>query len=170
RVDISYRPLRIAYAIKAGDMGAFRAAARISFALWGGRFNPIIVVDKPQEAASLIDVFRVDVILPLGDSEQVKEFPKKFPHIITPFFHENIFVGDAEHGARSEVLDVHNALAHLQDRPEWKQVKERGLQLYTWASNDPLADVFLMQFGEYPSADEIHIDYRGLLKNVSDAN
>jgi len=138
--------------------------------LWGGRFNPIIVVDKPQEAASLIDVFHVDMILPLGDSEQVKEFPKKFPHIITPFFHENIFVGDAEHGARSEVLDVHNALVHLQDRPEWKQVKERGLRLYAWAPEDPLADVFLMQFGEFPSADEIHIDYRGLLKNVSDAN
>ena len=106
--------------------------------LWGGRFNPIIVVDKPQEAASLIDVFHVDMILPLGDSEQVKEFPKKFPHIITPFFHENIFVGDAEHGARSEVLDVHNALVHLQDRPEWKQVKERGLRLYAWAPEDPL--------------------------------
>ena len=64
RVDISYRPLRIGYAIKAGDMEAFRAAARFSFALWGGRFNPIIVVDEPQEADSLIDVFRVDMILP----------------------------------------------------------------------------------------------------------
>ena len=86
RVDIRYRPLRIGFAIQAGDMEAFCAAARISFALWGGRFNPIIVVDKPQQARSLIDVFRVDVIVPLGDSEQVKEYPKQFPHIITPFF------------------------------------------------------------------------------------
>jgi len=168
RVDICYRPLRIAWAIKSGDMEAFRAAARISFALWGGRFNPIVVVDNPKEAESLIDVFRVDVILPLGDTEQVKEFPKKFPHIITPFFHENIFVGDADYGVRSEVLDVHNALVHLQDKPEWEEVKERGLRLYTWAPNDPLADVFLMQLGEFPSPDEIHIDYRGFLKDVSE--
>jgi hypothetical protein len=169
RVDITYRPLRIGYAIKAGDMEAFRAAVRVSFALWGGRFNPIIVVDKPHEAESLIDVFRVDLILPLGDSKEVKEFPKKFPHIIRPFIGENIFVGDADHGARSQVLDIHNALVHLQDRPEWKQIKESGLRLYSWATDDPLADVFLMQFGGYPSADEIHIDYRGILKDVSDA-
>jgi len=83
--------------------------------------------------------------------------------------HQNIFVGDAEHGARSEVLDIHNALVHLQDGPEWKQAKERGLRLYTWAPDDPLADVFLMQFGEYPNANEIHIDYRGFLKNVGEA-
>ena len=71
-------------------MEAFRAAARVSFALWGGRFNPIILVDKPQEADSReIDVFRVDLILPLGDSQEVKEFPKKFPHIITPFVGES---------------------------------------------------------------------------------
>ena len=37
RVDICYRPLRIGWAIRAGDMDAFRAAARLSFALWGGR-------------------------------------------------------------------------------------------------------------------------------------
>ncbi len=147
----------------------FRAAARVSFALWGGRFNPIIVFDKPQEAQSLIDVFRVDVILPPGDSEQVKEFPKQFPHIITPFFPGSIFVGDANHGGQSEVLDVQNALVHFQHKPEWKRVKEHGLRLYGWANDDPLADVFLTHFGEFPSADEIHIDYRRFLREVSAA-
>lgn len=84
RVDICYRPLRIGWAIGVGDMDSFRAAARVSFALWGGRFNPIIVVDQQEHAGDLIDVFRVDVILPLGDSEKVKSFPKKFPYLITP--------------------------------------------------------------------------------------
>jgi hypothetical protein len=135
----------------------------------GGRFNPIVVVDKPDEARSLSNVSRADVILPIGDSPVVKEFPKKFPHIITPFYHENIFVGDANYGVRSEVLDIHNTLAHCRETPEWKQVKERGLRLYTWAIDDPLADVFLMQFGEYPSAEGIHIDYRTLLKEVGEA-
>jgi hypothetical protein len=63
RVDICYRPLRIGWAIRAGDMDAFRAAARLSFALWGGRFNPIIFVDQQEQAESLVDVFRVDVVL-----------------------------------------------------------------------------------------------------------
>jgi hypothetical protein len=169
RVDISYRPLRIGYAIKAGDMEAFRAAARVSFALWGGRFNPIIVVDQQKQAEELIDVFRIDFLLPVGDSEQVKQFPKKFPHLITPLFPNNVFIGDREGEARSQVLDIYNGLAFAEDKHEWKAAKKRGLQIYTWAADDPLADVFLMQLGEYPSADEIHIDYRKFLKDVSDA-
>src|SRR5438876_10273435 len=113
RVDISYRPLRIAWAIRAGDMDAFRTAARLSFALWGGRFNPIIIVDHPDEAESAIDVFRVDVILPIGDSEEVKAFVKHFPYLIKPFHHDSVFIGDGEGGARSQILDIHNALVHL---------------------------------------------------------
>jgi hypothetical protein len=169
RVDISYRPLRIGWAIRAGDMDAFRAAARISFALWGGRFNPIIIVDQQDQAENLIDVFRVDMILPLGDSEEVKSFPKRFPHLINPFFRDNVFVGDGEDGARSHVLDIHNALWYLQDKPAWKAVKDKGLRIYTWAPDDPLANIFLVHFGEYPSPDEIHIDYRALLKNGGEA-
>ena len=46
RVDICYRPLRIGWAIRAGDIDAFRQAVRLSYTLWGGRFNSIIVVDK----------------------------------------------------------------------------------------------------------------------------
>ncbi len=150
-------------------MDAFRTAARLSFALWGGRFNPIVVVDQQERAEELIDVFRADLILPLGDSEPVKQFPQKFPHLIRPFFPEPLFVGSGEEGARSHVLDIYNGLVHAEDTPEWKIVKERGLHLYTWAANDPLADVFLMQFGEYPSAEEIHIDYRGFVKHTSGA-
>jgi len=33
RVDISYRPLRIGWAIQAGDLEAFRSAVRLSYAL-----------------------------------------------------------------------------------------------------------------------------------------
>ena len=150
-------------------MDALRAAARISFALWGGRFNPIVVVDQEKLAQQIIESFRVDLILPLGESEEVKQFPKNFPHLITPFFRDNVFVGDGEGGARSYVLDIYNALLHVEDKPEWKAIKERGLRLYTWAKDDPLSDVFSMHFGEYPSKEDIKIDYRGYLRHVSEA-
>jgi len=170
RVDICYRPLRIAWAIKAYDMEAFRTAARISFALWGGRFNPIVVVDQEQLAQELIDVFRADLIIPIGESEEVKQFPKKFPHLITPFsFHDGIFAGDGEGGARSSVLDVINALTHVEDEAEWKAVKEQGIRLYSWGKDDPLSDVLLAQFGESPSKEDIKIDYRAYLQHASQA-
>ena len=47
--------------------------------------------------------------------------------------------------------------------------KRQGLRLHSWETDDPLADVFLMQFGQYPSTDEVHFDYRGFLNKVSDA-
>jgi hypothetical protein len=88
RVNIAYRPLRICWAIKEGDFDAFREAVRINHAIWGGRFNPIVIVDREGEANSIIEAFRVDVILPLGQSEDMKEFVDRYNHLISPFYHE----------------------------------------------------------------------------------
>ena len=169
RVNVCYRPLRIAWAIRAGDMQGFRAAVRISNALWGGRFNPIVIVDQLEHAEDLINAFRVDVILPIGDSEPVRSFPTRFPYLIKPFFHDSIFVGTGEYGNPSQVLDIHNALVHLSRKPEWEEIKKRGVRLYRWKPDDPLSDVFLMHLGEYPSAVEVSVDYRELVKKVADA-
>jgi hypothetical protein len=169
RVNICYRPLRIGWAIRAGDLDAFRRAVRYSHALWGGRFNPILIVDREEEARQLIDLFRVDVILPVGASDEVKHFPKTHPHLIKPFFHDEIFMKGSEYDhPYVQVLDVYNALVHLRDKPRWKAVKERGVRLFAWQPNDPLADVLLAQLGGYPSADEVGTDYRTLLLKVSE--
>lgn len=169
RVDICYRPLRIAWAIRAGDIQGFRSAVRISHTLWGGRFNPIIVVDHEKEAEHLVDLFRADMIFPVSDSEAVRSFPKRFPYLIKPFFHDSICVGAGDYGSPSQVLDIHNAVVHLHRTPEWETIKKRGVRLYTWKSDDPLADVFLMHLGQYPSADEIAINYREIVKNAAEA-
>ena len=78
RVDICYRPLRIGWAIGAGDIEAFRSSVRLSYALWGGRFNPILIADREDETKRLVDLFRVDVILPIGEGEKVKALQAKF--------------------------------------------------------------------------------------------
>src|SRR5665213_916396 len=93
RVNIAYRPLRICWAIAAGDVAAFREAVRTNHALWGGRFNPIVVVDRASEARALVEAFRADFVQPLGESEKVKEFAGTFAHLISPFFDDGVFVG-----------------------------------------------------------------------------
>jgi hypothetical protein len=163
RVDICYRPLRIGWVIHSGDTDAFRQAVKLSHTLWGGRFNPIFMADREDEALRLVDLFRVDMLLPVGTSDVVKAFPKKFPHVINPFFHDSIFIGEGKEQKRAQLLDIHNALAHMRDTPGWKAVNDRGFRVYNWQANDPLADVFLTQFGSYPSADEVGIDYRDML-------
>ena len=63
-------------------------------------------------------------------------------------------------------VDIQNALEHLRDKPEWKAINDRGVRVYDWQADDPLADIFLTQFGAYPSADEIGIDYRKLVSQA----
>ena len=104
RVDISYRPLRIGWAVQAGDIEAFRSAVRLSYALWGGRFNPILIADHGEEANRLVDLFRVDVVSPVGDSDEIKTLPKKFPSLINPFLYDTLFVETStEERKRSQV-------------------------------------------------------------------
>ncbi|MGH8497471.1 MAG: hypothetical protein ACRERV_01460 [Methylococcales bacterium] len=168
RVDICYRPLRIGWAIRAGDMNSFRQAVKYSYAFWGGRFNPILIIDNEAKVERLVDLFRIDFIVPLGTSDEVNEFPKSYLHLINPFFHNPLFFPDANN-PRCQVLDIHNALIYLRDRSEWKHLKEKGVRLYSWSPDDPLADVFLMQFGMYPSIDDTGLDYRYMVMQAAEA-
>ncbi|NBQ68002.1 MAG: hypothetical protein EBU46_03860 [Nitrosomonadaceae bacterium] len=163
RADICYRPLRIGWVIQSGDVGAFRQAVRFSHTLWGGRFNPILIADRENEAKQLIDLFRVDLLLPVGTADVVKDFSQKFPYLINPFFNDSIFIGGQNDQKRAQLLDIHNALAYLRDKPEWKDINNKGFRIYNWQPTDPLADIFLMQLGDYASAAEIGIDYREIL-------
>jgi len=169
RVNIVYRPLRIAWAIHSDDLDAYRRAVRYSHALWGGRFNPIVFADREDEAGRLIDLFRVDLIIALGDHDVVKEFPKKYPHLINPFKYQEVFMKDGTYSHHwTNVLDVYNTLIHLRDKPVWKEIKEEGVRLFTWQQDDPLADVFLTQLGSYPSVEEVGTDYRKIYLEASD--
>lgn len=48
-------------------------------------------------------------------------------------------------------------------------MKERGVRLCAWEADDPLADVFMMQFGDYPNKEDIKIDYREILRSATAA-
>jgi hypothetical protein len=167
RVDICYRPLRIAWAIQSSDFDSLRRAIRLTHTLWGGRFNPIVMADRPREAKHLVDRFRADVIWPVGAAEVVREFPKQFPHLIRPFYADTLFTRDMHQQARAYVLDIHNMLACWQQTPEWKALHEQGVRMLTWAPDDPLSDVFLMQYGAYPDTAEIGINYTDILSQAT---
>jgi len=166
-VDICYRPLRIAWAIHSGDREAFRKAVRLTHTLWGERFNPIVLVDRAEEAKQIIELFRADVIIPVGDIEDVKEFPKRFPHLINPFFSKTLFLKDAGKAARAHVLDMHNALTHWSDTSELKAIDDKGVRHFVWDDDDALADTLLMQYGAYPDATDIGIDYAKILSQAT---
>jgi hypothetical protein len=165
RVDICYRPIRIAWAIEAGDRASFQTAVRLSHTMQGGRFNPIVTVDHP-DANDIIECFRADLVVPVPDIDAIKKSVDRYPHLRTPFFPDRLFLRDPGRPTLAHVLDIHNGLVHWRDAPNWKGLTEHGFRTFSWDDDDPLADVFLMQLGAYPSKGEIGTDYR---KFVSDA-
>jgi hypothetical protein len=170
RVDICYRPLRIAWAIRSDDWAAFREAVRLTHTLWGGRFNPIVMVDREGEARQTIELFRVDFIVPVGTAAEVKNFPAQFPYLINPLFPKDLLLRHPGQTTRAYVLDMHNALVHWRDTPAWEPLTTDGaIRVPGWAADDPLADAFLAQWGDYPDATATGIDYHDILNQAAPA-
>ena len=164
RVNIAYRPLRICWAIKAGDHDAFRDAVKMNHALWGGRFNPIVIVDRPNEARAIVEAFRADIVQPVGGSDNVVAFAAEFKHLVSPLMH-GVFMADGQ-DTRAQVLDVQNAMVFAHDAAERKRIQEHRPRIYKWAAEDPLSDVFLMLLGAYPDRATIDINYESMFKDV----
>lgn len=168
RVDIDYRPIRIGWLIHSSDRDSFRKAAKYCNAFWGGRFNPIILVDRPV-ASALVELYAPDLLLPLGDHKLLAEFAEKYPHLKNPLM-TDLYFGRGEYGPpRSTVLDMHNMLVHWRHRPEWKEAMELGVRVARWEADDPLADALLVQFGAYPDIDDCGIDYYETLSQATAA-
>lgn len=167
-VDICYRPLRIAWAIHSDDRDAYRYAVRVSHALRGGRFNPIVMVDS-KEAADLVELYRADIIVPVGSSPVVAGFPARFPNLMKPLHPDMLFLSSGQEPSRAHLLDMTNALLHWRDAGSWRELQAREIRTFEWEKDDPLADMFLAQLGSYPTVEEVGIDYRALLDDATQA-
>lgn len=159
--------MRIAWVVHSGDIEAVRRAVRLSNAFWGGRHNPILFGDRPEEARRLIEVFRVDHIVVLGQQPQLQTLRDEFSHLINPFFGDELFIDREQGQSRSYLLDVQNALAYWSQQPDWKSVTDRGFLRIVWDEADPLADGWLFQFGSFPTPDEVDIDYASIIHRAT---
>jgi hypothetical protein len=104
------------------------------------------MVDRPEEAQAIVELFRADVIIPVGESEQVNEFAKRFPHLNAPFFANAL--KEMRLDTSAHVLDIQNALAHWRGTSEWKGIDEKGIRRFVWEADDPLNDSVPGQQGD----------------------
>ena len=167
RVDVTYRPLRIGWAVPGRNIEACRQAARLNYTLWGGRFNPLLPVDRPEHARRLVDAFRVDVVLPIGAAPEVTAFAESFPYLLNPFDHQGLFVGGPPWETKANALDVHNLLSYVYQQREHRELRRSGVRHYSWRRDDPLADMFLLLLGQYPPPADIQIDYEAFLRDTA---
>ena len=164
-VAVRYRAIRIGWCIRVGDFEAMREALKLSFTMWGGRFNPLIPVDDFEFASSLIRLFRVDMLWPVSTDDVVKDFIDRFPHLPNPFFQEELFVqyGNGERGP--QLVDIYHPIRRLyEERFKNSPAPDTVVTLYEWQAEDPLADVLLATLGAMPKVEVTGMDYLSLLK------
>jgi hypothetical protein len=158
-IRVDYRPVRIGWVIPGRDVAQLGTTARRNACLWGGRYNCIIPTDDLALADRLVASFGVDVLLPVQADNAATAFINRFPHLEHQRWHDSIFDG---HGC--EYLDVRHALRRLiaqQDREA-----ERLLRLPVWQDDDPLAPLFAMMFGAYPTSTDQIPDYKAAIQKA----
>ena len=128
----------------------------------GGRYNPVIIVDDAEQAKHLVETFRIDVVWPMGDGDELARFPERFPHLITPFLVKSLIVGHDKENRRAQLLDIDSALLAMSPE-EIRMIREKGFRIYGWQAKDPLADILLIQLGAFPDAAEFGMDYKEIL-------
>ena len=154
-IRLRYRPLRLGWCILKGDMEAFRRAVRLSFTMWGGRYNPIIPVDDSEIAEALVKLFRVDSLVLVSDASVVRDFIKAHTHLPDPILGGGLFTSTMSGGKALLIVDIgHPVTRYYEQFFRNNPNPEPGLDLYEWEVDDPLADVFLCSYGAFPSADE----------------
>ena len=167
-VYVKYRPLRIGWCIRTGDMDHLRKALRLTHTMWGGRYNPIIPVDNSELANLLVETFHLDALYPLSDDKNIQDFISKFPYLPWPSIHKKLFI-EGMNGKLSTILDIYHPVRHIYEKfnKAAEKPKVRAI-LYECDPADPIGDVVLCTFGGYPSKDEVGLDYVGFLeKNLS---
>jgi hypothetical protein len=155
---ISYRPIRVGWVVKAGDLDGLVRAMQNSCCFWGGTFNPIIweSSDVTAEAKRL----RVDILAtPDGASFESNAVIGTRWH--WPFGFGSLIDIDGVAGSRTQLLDLRHAITQLDDYSNRRMlVDDFALKSVVWADHDPLRYVLTALCGKLPPRESSAFDYQ----------
>lgn len=150
-LNIKYRPLRIGFCVHKDKIEDLQIAAELNTLLCGGMYNPIIAIGGDEAISeSIVKLFNVDLLYPVSDGPEIKAFIEKHEHLKSFDFRDK-FIWSTDQGwadgngqVRLRILDVIKGLeAYAADDNKVLNVK--------WGDSDPLATLFSLEFGKFPS-------------------
>lgn len=154
--------MRIGFCVRDGNFDDLRRALLLTHVLCGGRYNPLMPVEREPLSSTLVRAFRVDVLFPVADDNGLRHFITKFPHLPWPDFEPDLF--HPEDGSGCAALDVfHQVALFFEDHIKGQEKPKFAAKLFSWANNDPLADVLLAYFGSYADKSAVGHDYQALV-------
>ncbi len=150
-VRITYRPVRVGFVVREGQMEDLVSAARLAALVWGGIRNPIIPIGlNASFPDQLIKLFQIDVLHGIGSSSEIKTFIDRHQYLKPPldlsssFFYEDW----ATKRWKPSYWDVVQIISHYWDK-EFKGQSSSNCALLKWDPTDDLSGLFSLIFGEY---------------------
>ena len=132
--------------------------------MWGGIFNPIIPVSKDGKSAQkLINHFSVDTLVPISHTTEIKKIIADNVFMRLPHVHEDIIFHQDWHSKKNDLyyLDSLNIIDFYWGK-EYKNTPKdlrSHFGLISWDKDDVLANIFTLQFGQYPTQAEYNLLY-----------
>lgn len=176
--SIKYRPVKIGFLIREGEVDDLVSVAGINTLLWGGVYNPVIPVAEASLEATrkLINLFDVDILVPIVHTESIDAILKEYEHLRDPsHYSKNVFYEDWR--SKKQVigyLDVINIVNYywkneFKDKP---QDFKSNCALVEWDKDDELSKLFSISFGYFPTEHNLKEDFQrafvyGLRSNVA---
>lgn len=166
RTAVKYKPLRVGFLVREGHIEDIVEAAGINSILWGGIHNPIIPISEGDNkfAEQLLDLFSVDILYSVSDVPEIQAFRGKHPFLRDPRNWSDSLFFNGWHSEKQicSLLDIKN-IADLFWEKDYKN-RDKGYKSHfasiTWSDDDPLKQVFAIQFGFFPKIADLKWKYK----------
>jgi len=157
-LSVKYRPARIGFLVRDGNIEDLVKAAGINTLLWGGIYNPIIPISATNKKFSrqLLSLFSVDVLFAVSHTAEIDEVIKTNPFLRDPgHYAENIFYEDW-HTKKNVLgyLDSINIVDYYWEKEFKNKPKDykSNCALVKWNSTDTCNNLFSILFGYFPTS------------------
>lgn len=165
--SVRYRPIKIGFLVRDGKIEDIVKVSEINTLLWGGIYNPIILVSKDVDSPKqLIKLFNVDVLFAVSNTPEIEAFLKEYDHLKSPhYYNREIFCEDWHSENKKQVLgylDVINIINFYWEK-EFKNKSKKfrsNCVLVEWSKKDALANLFAIVFGKFPNGLNLKYNYR----------
>jgi len=151
QLTVQYRPLRVGFLVREGCLDDLVEAARLTTALWGGLYNPLIPVASNHASVDrLIRFFGVDLLHPVADDDSLSAAFSRYDWL--PWragkHRSELLMGEGG-DRRLTLLDVSPVTQHYWEHSFRHKESESPCVLVTWSATDPLRHLFALMFGQY---------------------
>jgi hypothetical protein len=151
-IHMSYRPARLGVLVREGNVEDIVAAANYNTIHWGGKFNPLIPVGPDSTLTDkLIELFSVDILVSLAESEEISKTLEKHKFLRALHQPTDSLLYTKGDTTYSLMLDINNLISYYWDK-EFKFVQDpanSNAGLVKWDIDDASSGLFSIVFGSF---------------------